>query len=224
MFARQSRYAEDCVAESFNNGVRQYLILGAGLDTFAYRQPAWAEALRVFEVDYQSTERWKRRRLKAAGISVPDNVRLIPLDFEKVSLGDGLSGAGLDFAQPAIFSLLGVSQYLSEDALDVTLKLVLSMPVSSEIVFTFVLPEDGLPADEAPVAPMSAAKAAASGEPWLTRFHPERLEAKLTALGFSRVGHLARGGEPALLARLTVCKYGPFLRVTRRRARSPNHT
>lgn len=191
MFVLRSRYAEDCLAESFNSGVRQYVILGAGLDTFAYRQPPWAEGLSIFEVDYPSSQQWKRGCLQAAGISIPGNVRLVGVDFEKISLRDGLSGAGLDFAAPASFSLLGVSQYLSEDALDATLKLVLSMPASSEIVFTFVLPDDDLPADEVPVAAMSAASAAAGGEPWLTRFHPARLQAKLTAMGFAKVVHLS---------------------------------
>jgi methyltransferase (TIGR00027 family) len=160
MFALRSRYAEDCLAESFKIGVRQYVILGAGLDSFAYRQPPWADGLKVFEVDYSSTQERKRERLKAAGISIPGNVKLAAVDFEKVSLRDGLSGVGFDFTTPAVFSLLGVSQYLSEDTLDVTLKLVLSMP-------------------------------AASGEPWLTRFHPGQIEAKLKAMGFSKVGHLS---------------------------------
>jgi methyltransferase (TIGR00027 family) len=194
MFALRSRYTEDCLAESFNIGVRQYVILGAGLDTLAYRQPPLFEGLEVFEVDYPSTQQWKRGRLKAAGISVPGNVRLVAVDFEKVSLRDGLSGAQFDFTTPAVFSLLGVSQYLIEDVLDVTLKLVLSMPVSSEIIFSFVLPEEDLPADEVPIAAMSAASAAAGGEPWLTRFHPGRLEAKLTAMGFSKVVHLSPEG------------------------------
>jgi len=191
MFALRSRYAEDCLKESFNIGVRQYVILGAGLDTFAYRQPPWAERLKIFEVDYPSTQESKRERLNAAGISIPENVKLAAVDFEKIPLRDGLSGVGFDFTTPAVFSMLGVSQYLGEDTLEITLKLVLSMPAASEIVLSFVLPQDDLPPEEGPLAAMGAAGAAANGEPWLTRFHPRELEAKLKAMGFSKVGHLS---------------------------------
>jgi methyltransferase (TIGR00027 family) len=191
LFVLRSRYAEDCLAESFNAGLRQYVILGAGLDTFAFRQPPWAKQLSIFEVDYPTTQQWKRGRLEAAGISVPGNVRFVAGDFEKVTLSDGLSGAEFDFAAPAFFSLLGVSQYLSESALDETLKLVLSMPASSEIVFSFVLREEDLPEEEIPIAAMSAASAAAGGEPWLTRFNPLRLEEKLRSMGFTNVVRLS---------------------------------
>jgi methyltransferase (TIGR00027 family) len=190
MFVLRSRYAEDCLAEAFNNGTRQYVILGAGLDTFAYRQPPWAEGLSVFEVDHPSSQQAKRSRLSAAGISVPPNVKLVAIDIERNSLHDGLSGAAFDFKKPAMFSMLGVTQYLREDALDPTLKLVRSTPAGSEIVFSFVLPDDDLPAEEIPLAAMSAAGAAAGGEPWLTRFHPARLEGKLAAMGFSTVERL----------------------------------
>ncbi len=191
MFVLRSRYAEDCLAESFNIGVRQYAILGAGLDTFAYRQQPWAERLKVFEVDYPPTQESKRERLQAAGISIPGNVKLAAVDFEKVSLRGGLSGVGFDFTTPTVFSLLGVSQYLSKDTLDATLKFVLSMPATSEIIFSFVLPQDDLPAEEVALAAMGAAGAAANGEPWLTRFHPGQLEAKLKAMRFSEVSHLS---------------------------------
>src|SRR5450755_3917709 len=80
-FVMRSRYAEDCLAEAFDNGVRQYVLLGAGLDTFAYRQPSWAKSLRIFEVDHPTTQRWKRRRLAEARASVPLNVSFIPGDF-----------------------------------------------------------------------------------------------------------------------------------------------
>lgn len=106
MFALRGRYAEDCLMESFNIGVRQYVILGAGLDTFAYHQPPLAEGLRVFEVDYPSTQQWKRGRLKAAGISMPGNVRLVAVDFEKASLRDGLSGAQFDLQRQRSFLCL----------------------------------------------------------------------------------------------------------------------
>jgi methyltransferase (TIGR00027 family) len=190
-FVMRSRYAEDCLADSFADGVRQYVLLGAGLDTFAYRQPSWARSFRIFEVDHAATQAWKRDYLAAANIALPDNLSLVSIDFEKVSLAEGLSAAGLDFSAPAFFSLLGVSQYLSEEALDLTLKFVLSLPVSSELVFSFVLQDQAAPPDEAALMKIIVTQAAAIGEPWLSRFIPEELAAKLATMGFSRVVHLS---------------------------------
>jgi methyltransferase (TIGR00027 family) len=190
-FVMRNRYAEDCLGESLSGGVRQYVLLGAGLDTFAYRQPGWARALRIFEVDYPATQRWKLDRLSAAGISIPDNVIFVPVDFESVTLGAGLSAARFDLSCPTFFSLLGVSQYLSEEALDVSLKFVLSMPHPSEIVFSFVRSAEALSLGERAAASMFAAIAAARGERWLSRFVPERLVRKLFAMGFSRVVHFS---------------------------------
>src|SRR5579863_106550 len=124
-FVMRSRFAEDRLAEAFRGGVRQYVLLGAGLDTFAYRQPPWAHSLRIFEVDYPATQQWKRKRLAEARILVRDNVTFVPLDFEKVSLAQGLSQAGLHPDTGTFFSMLGVSQYLTEAAFDQTLKFVL---------------------------------------------------------------------------------------------------
>jgi methyltransferase (TIGR00027 family) len=191
LFVVRSRYAEDCLAASLSHGVRQYVILGAGLDTFAYRQPLWARPLHVFEVDHPASQQWKRRRLAATGIAIPDNVRLVPVDFERVTLTEGLSAAGLDFAGPTFFALLGVSQYLTEASLDLTLRFVRSMPASSEIVLSFVLPESARPPDEAALVAAFAARSAEMGEPWLTAFLPDELVAKLRAMGFSRVAHLS---------------------------------
>jgi methyltransferase (TIGR00027 family) len=186
-FVMRSRYAEDCLAESMSQGVRQYVMLGAGLDTFAYRQPAWARALHIFEVDYPATQKWKLERLAAAGVAVPDNVSLVPVDFESVSVGEGLAAARFDSSVPSFFSSLGVSQYLSEDALDVSLKFVLTMPPSSEIAFSFVRAAKALSVGERVAGAMFAAIAAARGERWVTRFVQDRLERKLTAMGFAKV-------------------------------------
>ena len=187
MFAWRGWYAEDCLLEAIGRGVRQYVILGAGLDTFAYRQPASAAQLQIFEVDHPSTQQWKRDRLAAAQLATPPNVTFVPIDFEKVSLRDGLLGAGFDSAMPAFFSWLGVTQYLSEASIDATLQLIRSMQPGSEVVLSFVLPDDAMPKDEAPIAAMAAAGAASTGEPWLTRFHPDQLAAKLAAMRFSKV-------------------------------------
>jgi methyltransferase (TIGR00027 family) len=189
-FVLRSRYAEDCLTDAFRLGLRQYVILGAGLDTFAYRQPAWAHALRVFEVDHPATQKWKYAQLDKAAIKIPDNLTFVAVDFGRVSLQGGLSDARLDFAAPTFFSLLGVSQYLSIEALDHTLAFILKMPRSSEIVFSIVLPEDALPADDAALAAEYANRSAAVGEPWLTRIIPHRLVMSLREMGFSDVFHL----------------------------------
>jgi methyltransferase (TIGR00027 family) len=191
LFVVRSRYAEDCLAESLNHGVRQYVILGAGLDTFGYRQPLWARPLRVFEVDHPATQQWKRQRLATAGIAIPGNVHLVPVDFEGVTLTEALSAAGLDLATPTFFALLGVSQYLTEASLDLTLRCVLSMPAWSEIVLSFVVPESARPPDEAALVAAFAARSVEKGEPWLTAFLPDELVVKLRAMGFSRIACLS---------------------------------
>jgi methyltransferase (TIGR00027 family) len=189
-FVMRSRYAEDCLAEAYGNGVGQYVLLGAGLDTFAYRQPSWAKSLRIFEVDNPATQRWKRRRLTQAGISVPDNLSFVEVDFEKTSLATALSQTGLDLGAPTFFSMLGVSQYLTEAALEETLKFILSLPARSEIVFSFVASDAVLPPDDVARVKAFTAQFATIGEPWLSRFLPEQLTAKLTEMGFSKVLHL----------------------------------
>lgn len=189
-FVLRSRYAEDCLAEAVPRGIGQYVILGAGLDTFAYRQPSWGERLRIFEVDHPLTQDWKRTRLTAANIDVPSNLTFVPIDFEKMSLADGLKASS--FAPDALTfcSCLGVTQYLTADAIDDTLRFILSLPTSSEIVFSFVVPQEALSGIEADLAALSARRAAEFGEPWLTRLRPDQFAAKLRALGFTQIAHL----------------------------------
>jgi methyltransferase (TIGR00027 family) len=103
----RSRYAEDCLAESLAHGVRQYVIMGAGLDTFGYRQPSWATSLRIFEVDHPATQRWKRAKLSAAGIQIPKNVILALVNFEEVSFEEGLLASGLDLGSELLLVARG---------------------------------------------------------------------------------------------------------------------
>ena len=187
----RSRYAEDCLEESVRNGVRQYVLLGAGLDTFGFRQPQWAGQLRIFEVDHPATQQWKRSKLAAADVLVPANVILVGVDFEKMALRDGLAAAGLDFTVPTFFSCLGVTQYLTGASFDLSLKLVLSMPAASEIVFSFVAAAGALSLSERLFSGLFATIATANREPWLTRFDPSQLAAKLIAMGFSKVTHFS---------------------------------
>jgi methyltransferase (TIGR00027 family) len=170
--------------------VSQACLLGAGLDTFAYRQPHWAGSLRVFEVDHPATQQWKRRHLADAGIILPDNVSFVPVDFEKVSLATALPQAGVDLRAATFFSMLGVSQYLTEIAFDQTLEFILSMPRLSELVFSFVATDDFLSPDDVALVNAFVAQFAAIEEPWRLRFLLEQLIDKLTTMGFSTILHL----------------------------------
>jgi methyltransferase (TIGR00027 family) len=177
------------LAEAVNKGVLQYLILAAGLDTFPYRQPKWARVLRIFEIVRSANQRSKRERLALAGIEAPSNLELIAHDFEATSLRDSLSRSSFDFERPAFLSWLGVTMYLSSDAIDAVLMFVSSLPKSSEIVFTFA--SHVSTAKENGRELLFAALAAAHGEPWRTRFESNDLAEKLQELGFSTVSFLS---------------------------------
>ena len=183
----RSRFAEDSLHDAVTRGATQYVLLGAGLDTFAYRQPAWARAIEIVEVDHPASQADKRERLGAAGIEIPGNVRYADIDFERETLAEGLLRSGIAFDQPTFFSWLGVTMYLTREAIDAVLKTVASFPRGSEIVLTFAQPP-------APGDDMSslAARAAHVGEPWISYFTPEELEAVLRGHGFPEVFFLIR--------------------------------
>jgi methyltransferase (TIGR00027 family) len=189
-FALRARYAEDLLAEGMQRGVRQYVVLGAGLDTFAYRQPVWGSSLRIYEVDHPITQRWKQDRLKAAEIVIPSNLRFVPIDFERTAIPEHLGASDFAFGAQTLCSWMGVTQYLTRDALEATFRFVLSLPPGSEIVFSFVLPQEEVSGLEAEALAAAARRAAQIGEPWLTRLHADELTAKLRLMGFSRVLHL----------------------------------
>jgi len=189
-FLIRNRYAEDCLAECVERGLQQYAILGAGLDTFAFRQPPWARSLCIYEIDHPATQRWKCDRLAAANIAIPPNVKFVPIDFERTSLADALRAVNFDFGSRTLCSWLGVTQYLTLAAISETLEFVLSLPRTSEIVFSFVLPFEMVPKVEAEALAMGALKSQEVGEPWLTSFRADDLKAQLRAMGFSDVIHL----------------------------------
>ena len=171
--AVRSRFAEDRFAEAFLRGVRQYVVLGAGLDTFAYRQRF--VGVRVFEVDHPATQAEKRERLSAARIEIPSSVVYAPVDLERETSREGLSRAGLDFARPAFFSFLGVTPYLRREAVLRTLGAVAAeTSPGSEITFDFATPESSDPEARAARAAF-AARVGAIGEPLLSAFEPEEL-------------------------------------------------
>jgi methyltransferase (TIGR00027 family) len=186
--AARTRFAEDTLAEAVGRGTRQLVVLGAGLDTFAYRNP-WP-GLRVVEVDHPDTQAFKRERLAAAGIAVPESVTYVPVDFERESLADRLE------AQEAAFFLwLGVVPYLSRAGYDETLSLIAATP-KAEVVFDYAMPPSTMSAERRAALEARAARVASIGEPWRTYFLPDELAAELRELGFDRLEDLG----PAELA------------------------
>jgi methyltransferase (TIGR00027 family) len=184
MVAR-SRYAEDNLAEAVSVGVRQYVILGAGLDTFAYRNPF--PALRVFEVDFPSTQAFKRQMLQSASIPEPANLTFVPLDFEHQTLAAGLAQAGFDPSLPAFFTWLGVVPYLTLAAFRSTNDLVAAMPPGSGIVFDNAVTVDELSPRLRAVQKALAARVAAAGEPFQLFFATARMQNELQSAGFARI-------------------------------------
>ena len=184
LVALRSRHAEDALAAAYQRGVRQYVVLGAGLDTFGYRNP-FAPQLHVFEVDHPATQGWKRARLAASGISPSPGLHFAPVDFERQTLSAGLTQAGFRIDQPAFVSLLGVVMYLSRDAARETLKFAATLQAGSEIVFDYGVPDSALSPAELAARQAAAARVASIGEPWLTWFDPAALAIGLRGLGFS---------------------------------------
>jgi methyltransferase (TIGR00027 family) len=186
--AVRSRYTEDRLAEAVASGVTQYVILGAGLDTFAYRNPF--PSLRVFEVDFPTTQQWKHEMLHRAGIEVPADLTFVPTDFEHKTIALSLTEAGFDATRPAYFGWLGVVPYLSPDAFRATLDTVAQLPASSGVSFDYALsPELLTPEGRTAFARLSE-RVSAAGEPFQLFFSPESLQAELQRAGFHRFQHL----------------------------------
>ena len=186
----RSRFAEDELAQAASRGIEQYVLLGAGLDTFAFRQLAFARELRIFDVDHPATQTWKRGLVADMGLPEPRNLRWTPVDFERQTLVDGLMAAGFDAARPSYFSWLGVTCYLTRPAIDATLRVVAALPPRSGITLSFVLPDDDLTGLDLENVQSVARRAAQSGEPYLSRFHPDEMRTHIHELGFPSVFHL----------------------------------
>jgi methyltransferase (TIGR00027 family) len=180
----RSRYAEDCLYEAYWRGVRQYLLLGAGVDTFAWRQPAWAHDLHIIEADLSASQANKLRLLENAGLPHPENLSFLKVDLETDDLTSTFANSPLDPTAPVFVSCLGVLIYLRRPTVSRIFRALGSLPKGSEFVFTasvkrwnsFFL--------------FSATRAAAAGEPWLTYFRPSQLEEELKACGFTRIDWL----------------------------------
>ncbi|NKY31847.1 class I SAM-dependent methyltransferase [Nocardia speluncae] len=182
-FAARARFAEDCVADAAAAGVGQVVVLGAGLDTFAYRNPH--PGLRVFEVDHPATQAWKHQRLAESGIDVPDRVTFVPVDFETDTLAARLEATGFRRADPAVFVWLGVVYYLTPDAVRATLEYVVGCSEPVEVIFDYLQAADT--GEDRAQLRARAHRAAAVGEPWFSYFAPDDIAAELRALGFTAV-------------------------------------
>jgi methyltransferase (TIGR00027 family) len=187
--AARSRFSEDTMANCVASGVRQVVVLGAGLDTFSLRNPYADLGLRVFEVDYPATQRWKRDRIRAAGLSEPPSLVFAPIDFERESLEDGLARAGFNVQAPAFFQWLGVVMYLTRDAVSSTLKFMSELPQAS-VVFDYAEPFQNYPVERRAWIMAQAESAAARGEPWLSLFEPAELHELLRRAGFNEIEDL----------------------------------
>lgn len=187
----RSRYTEDCLARSVQRGVAQYVILGAGLDSFAYRSDL-AGQVRVFEADHPATQDWKRGLLSAARIPVPDGVTFVPVDFEADSLADRLRQSGFDLSRPALVSWLGVTMYLTRAAISQTLGVIGGLAPGTELIADYMLPPGMRDADGDAYVALVAPVAAQRGEPWLTFLSPDDMSGLLEGSGFERPEHVAQ--------------------------------
>ena len=185
--AARSRYAEDELAAGVRRGVRQYVILGAGLDTFVYRNPFPEGALHVFEVDHPATQTWKRARLEEIGITLPNGLTFAPVDFETETLAEGLRNAGYDLGKGTFFSWLGVTEYLTTDAVMATFRFIASAPVGSGVVFDYMISPSLLTPAQRSRFDALAQRVASADEPWQSFFEPGLLTRDLQVMGFGYV-------------------------------------
>jgi methyltransferase (TIGR00027 family) len=188
----RARFIEDLVAEQAGHGVRQYVILGAGLDTFAQRQPEIASRLRVFEVDQPGPQAWKRRRLIELGFGVPEWLRLVPVDFEAgESLWERLASAGFDAASPAVVVSTGVSMYLTKEANTATLRQFAGLVPGSTLAMTFLLPPHLLSDAYRPGYEAAERGARAAGTPFISFYTPEEMLELARNVGFTDARHVS---------------------------------
>ncbi len=188
----RARFIEDRVAAEVSRGVGQYVILGAGLDTFAQRRPDLCSRLLVFEVDRLGPQAWKRRRLVELGFGVPGFLRLVPVDFEA---GDSwwqhLADAGFETSRPALIASTGVSMYLTKEAIAATLRQVAGLAPGSTLVMSFLLPIDRADPEVRPGIERAVQGAAAAGTPFISFFTPAEMLALARASGFRAPQHVS---------------------------------
>lgn len=191
--AARSRFAEDHLGSAVARGVRQVVVLGAGLDTFSIRNPHAQMGLQVFEVDHPASQEWKRERLAEVGLIAPVSTSFVGVDFEAQSLEPALIDAGMNLQAPVFFIWLGVVPYLTRDAIMKTLNFIATLP-GSGVVFDYSEPLEHFPSERRFGLEALAARASAIGEPWLSYFDPTELSGLLQALGFEAVEDLGISG------------------------------
>lgn len=188
----RARFVEDLVAEQASRGVGQYVILGAGLDTFAQRRPEVASRLHVFEVDQPGPSRWKRERLMELGYGIPAFLRLVPVDFEAgASCWERVTSAGFDASRPAVVASTGVSMYLTEEAIAATLRQVATLAAGSTLAMTFMPPIDLIDPEDRAMAERAQKGAAASGTPFISFFAPAQMLSLAREAGFPQARHVS---------------------------------
>jgi methyltransferase (TIGR00027 family) len=192
LFALRSRFAEDRLAQAAARGARQYVMLGAGLDTFPWRQPKFAVDLRIFWVDHPASLEWSTAYFRGRRLTVPANVTFVAADLEQRHLAERLAKSGFDRSGMTFCSALGVTQYLGDDAVEALLWFAASWPSASEIVCTFSPPDDGLDGEDLAASHERAPIAATSGEPWKTRLAVPDVFRLFALCGFTEVFHLTR--------------------------------
>jgi methyltransferase (TIGR00027 family) len=186
----RARFMDDLVAEQAGRGVGQYVLLGAGLDTFAQRRPEIASGITVFEVDQPGPQEWKRQRLDELRLGVAPWLRLVPVDFETTSWWDGLLANGFDPAKPAIVSSLGVSMYLTREATSATLRQSAELAPGSTLAMTFMKPVELVEPEEQDMLRATDAAARASGTPFISYYAPEDILAMAREAGFASARHV----------------------------------
>ena len=188
----RARFVDDLVAEQTALGVTQYLILGAGLDSFAQRKPEIASLLQVFEIDQPETQVWKRQRLIDLGFGIPGWLRLVPVDFEAGDdWWDRLAVAGFDASRPAVVACTGVTMYLTRDAVAATLRRLATLGPGSTLAMTFLVPAELTQGKERQQHKEVQKNARASGTPFLSFFTPADMLAMARDAGFASVAHVS---------------------------------
>ncbi|WP_206956556.1 class I SAM-dependent methyltransferase [Trinickia acidisoli] len=188
----RARYIEELAIEAAARGVPQYVLLGAGLDTFAQRRPDVAGSLLIFEVDQPAAQRWKNRRLMELGFGVPPWLRLVPVDFEAgASWWDELLSNGFDADRPALVSSTGVSMYLTREAIMAMLRRVAALPKGSTLAMTFLLPLELLAPEERPRHETVYERARAAGTPFISFFTPDEVVALAHEAGFAQARYIS---------------------------------
>jgi methyltransferase (TIGR00027 family) len=190
--AARSRFAEERLAQAVARGLRQVVVLGAGLDTFGLRNPYTAKNLQVYEVDHPRTQAWKRELLGKAQLNVPESLRFVAVDFERQDMMALLADAGFRSDEPAFFMWLGVVPYLTRAAIGITLAAIAAIP-GGEVVFDYGEPLEAFPEESRLWLDTRKARVAALGEPWLSFFDPADLAQELRTCGFSDIEDLGLG-------------------------------